>query len=98
MARRGPHATLDSVKAVLAVLWLAGLEKPKALATTTSKAAAALSPGRPTINPDAASTRLGYSGTCSVPTMPDGISRNPMLNPVVPGGVFTRAPNTKPFS
>src|ERR1019366_8649038 len=39
-----------------------------------------------------------YIGTCDVPTIPDGMSRNPMLNPMVPGGVFTRAPKTRPFS
>ena len=40
----------------------------------------------------------GYSGTCSVPTVPDGMSRKPMLNPAVPAGVFTRAPSTSPLS
>jgi hypothetical protein len=37
-----------------------------------------------------------YSGTCKVPTIPEGISRNPKLNPVVPGGVFTLAPSLRP--
>jgi len=37
-----------------------------------------------------------YNGACKVPTMPDGMSRKPTLNPVVPSGVFTRAPKTRP--